>query len=94
LDKQEAELTSLYEEAKRVCELNLRLMDTLQATVTWIIQYAEATGTIVPRIGALHRLMREAARLADEIDLPLVPRHDFVKSLKGRSPPGNAIECL
>jgi len=76
------EVEQTLDELRRVYELNVELLENLRASVMWIAQYLQETGTPVPRLDTLQQLMREASRLADEIGSPLVPRHTFIKPLK------------
>ena len=76
------EIRQTLAELKRVYQLNVGLLENLSATVMWIAQYSQETGTPVPNTEPLFRLMREAARLGEEIGLPLFPQHSFIKPLK------------
>lgn len=81
-----------FDELQRLYDLNLRLLDNLRTTITWILQYADRTSVSIPNIDALRRLMREACSLANELESPVIPQHHFIKPLergaesKSRSP--------
>ena len=68
-------------ELQRLYDLNMRLLDNLQATIMWLLQHVDKTGTSIPNVDALRRLMREACSLVTEMDSPLVPQHHFTSTL-------------
>lgn len=70
------------QELKRVYALNVELLENLRATIMWIHDYSQKSGTCIPNMDSLSRLMRETTRLGEEIDSPLVPCHQFIKPLK------------
>lgn len=74
-----AEIEQTLDELRRVYRLNLELLENLRATIMWIGHYSQKTGHAIPDLETLSRLMREATRLAEEIDSPLVPNHYFIK---------------
>jgi hypothetical protein len=78
-EKSEAQV--LLERVKVVHDLNMSLLDNLQAILMWIIQYAQETGTSIPRMDTLYRLMRETQRIGQEMESPLVPEHHFFEPL-------------
>ena len=59
-----------YDEVDRLRELNALLLDNLQATVMWIAQFSERTGTKVPNLDSLIRLMKEGRKILNEMVTP------------------------
>lgn len=72
----------ILQELKRVYALNVELLENLRATIFWIHDYSQKTGTRIPNIETLSRLMRETTRLGEEVGSPLVPCHRFIKPLE------------
>jgi len=82
LESKMSRVESLFEELERVYELNIRLVENMQATLMWIVEYSKETGIEIPKLDTLARLVREADRLTQAIKNPLVPEHRFIKPLK------------
>jgi hypothetical protein len=72
---------SLFEELVRLYELNIKLAENMHATLMWIVKYSDETGTEIPNLDTLTRLVREADRLAQTIKEPMVPQHSYIKPL-------------
>ena len=63
-------LVDRYDEVERLRELNTLLLDNLHTTVVWIAQYSQRTGTKIPNLDNLLRLMKEGMKLLNEMVAP------------------------
>ncbi len=66
-DIESREIQMLHEEMVRLNKLTERLLDTLHATIVWIMHYHEQTGVPIPKIDALRYLMKEVTKLMTEL---------------------------
>jgi hypothetical protein len=63
------DVKSLYQELMRLNKLSISLLDTLHATITWIMEYSRNTGTSIPNMGPLTYLMKEVVKIMSEMTL-------------------------
>lgn len=68
-------------EVRRLKQLNMELLETLEETMLWFKDYHEATGIPIPHVEIFKSLVSKADRLIDEICVP-----SMQKSLKLPAP--------
>jgi len=64
------------EEILRIKQLNLELLNTLEATLIWTLNYAKRHNIPIPK-QSLHFLLRKAMALIDEMNSPPKFQHQF-----------------
>lgn len=62
-----ADTEKLLLEVERVKELNFRLLDSLQATIAWLLNFGEKNNVSIPNLDALCFLVKDSMKIMSAI---------------------------